>query len=330
VGELNKNIQRAVQVWCFYSANGIRYIPDMSTANLTGSEIDNVQFPFQTLTQKAGDCDDLLALLAATLSVIGVECGFIDIPGHVMLVINTGITTEEIFSLGFEPSQFIYKNKKYWLPIETTLLGKETFTASWKKASKDYNMLIEKGIDPQLIEFDIAHQLYPPAPYTEQISSYEYGNKTQAITKYETEIENIKLMGKVAQEEKFVETLKKYPTNLKVANQYALWCVKNNRPGKAAELWYQILTQDPQNLGALINLGNLQFNGGNYNEARINYLNALELSNDKDPILRNLCILEYKSGNQSQAREYFNLMSNKNLLRDVNPTIYSDLLYIGE
>jgi tetratricopeptide (TPR) repeat protein len=106
--------------------------------------------------------------------------------------------------------------------------------------------------------------------------------------------------------------------------------VKNNRPGKAAELWYQILTQDPQNLGALINLGNLQFNGGNYNEARINYLNALELSNDKDPILRNLCILEYKSGNQSQAREYFNLMSNKNLLRDVNPTIYSDLLYIGE
>ncbi len=330
VGELNKNIQRAVQVWCFYSANGIRYIPDMSTANLTGSEIDNVQFPFQTLTQKAGDCDDLLALLAATLSVIGVECGFIDIPGHVMLVINTGITTEEIFSLGFEPSQFIYKNKKYWLPIETTLLGKETFTASWKKASKDYNMLIEKGIDPQLIEFDIAHQLYPPAPYTEQISSYEYSNKTQAITKYETEIENIKLMGKVAQEEKFVETLKKYPTNLKVANQYALWCVKNNRPGKAAELWYQILTQDPQNLGALINLGNLQFNGGNYNEARINYLNALELSNDKDPILRNLCILEYKSGNQSQAREYFNRMSNKNLLRDVNPTIYSDLLYIGE
>jgi Flp pilus assembly protein TadD len=127
-----------------------------------------------------------------------------------------------------------------------------------------------------------------------------------------------------------VETLKKYPTNLKVANQYALWCVKNNRPGKAAELWYQILTQDPQNLGALINLGNLQFNGGNYNEARINYLNALELSNDKDPILRNLCILEYKSGNQSQAREYFNRMSNKNLLRDVNPTIYSDLLYIGE
>ena len=332
LSELNKNIQRAVQVWCFYSANGIKYIPDMSSSNVTGSEIDYVQFPFQTLIQKAGDCDDLLALLASTLSVIGVECGFVDIPepGHVMLVINCGLTTEEIFSFGFEPSQFIYKNGKYWLPVETTLLGKETFTASWKKASKEYNMLIEKEIDPQLIEFDITHQLYPPASYTEQISDYGYGNKTQAITNYETEINNIKLMGKVAQEEKFIETLKKYPSNLNVANQYALWCVKNDRPGKAAELWSQILTQDPQNPAALINLGNLHFNTGNFSEARINYLNALEHSNEKDLILRNLCILEYKSGNQSQAREYFNRMSDKNLLRNVNQNIYSDLLYIGE
>ncbi len=45
---------------------------------IAGSEIDYVQFPFQTLTQKAGDCDDLLVLLASTLSVIGVECGFVD------------------------------------------------------------------------------------------------------------------------------------------------------------------------------------------------------------------------------------------------------------
>jgi len=106
--------------------------------------------------------------------------------------------------------------------------------------------------------------------------------------------------------------------------------VKNDRPGKAAELWSQILTQDPQNPAALINLGNLHFNTGNFSEARINYLNALEHSNEKDLILRNLCILEYKSGNQSQAREYFNRMSDKNLLRNVNQNIYSDLLYIGE
>jgi len=330
-GEMNKNIQRAVQLWCFYSANGIKYISDMSSSNLAGSEIDYVQFPFQTLTQKAGDCDDLLALLASSLSVIGGECGFIDIQNHVMLVINTGITAEEILNYGFSPSQFIYKNRKYWLPLETTLLGKETFTTSWKEASKRYNMLIEKGIDLQLIEFEIAHQLYPPAPYTEIISTYEYGNREQAVSKYEEEIENIKLMGKVAQEEEFIATLNKYPGNLIVANKYALWCVKNERPAKAAELWTYILNQDPDNHSALINLGNLQLSNKNYEAARANYLKAMEHNQDMDLILRNLCILEYQSGNQYQAREYFNRMSNKDLLRSVNQQIYSDLLlYTGE
>ncbi|HPB18567.1 MAG TPA: tetratricopeptide repeat protein [Candidatus Cloacimonas sp.] len=330
-GEMNKNIQRAVQVWSFYSANGIRYISDMSSSNIAGSQIDNVQYPFQTLIQKAGDCDDLLALLASSLSVIGVECGFVDIQEHVMLVINTGITTEEIFAYGFSPSQFIYKNRKYWLPIETTLLGKETFTNSWKEASKRYNLLIEKGIDLQLIEFASAHQLYPPAPYTEIISSYEYGNREQAISKYEEEIESIKLMGKVAQEEEFIATLKKYPNNLIVANKYALWCVKNERLGKAAELWTYILNQDPDNHSALINLGNLQLNNKNYEAARANYLKAMEHNQDLDLILRNLCILEYQCSNLYQAREYFNRMSDKNLLRSVNQQIYSDLLlYTGE
>ena len=138
-------------------------------------------------------------------------------------------------------------------------------------------------------------------------------------------------MGKVAQEEEFIATLKKYPNNLIVANNYALWCVKNERSGKAAELWTYILNQDPDNHSALINLGNLQLNNKNYEAARANYLKAMEHNQDLDLILRNLCILEYQCSNLYQAREYFNRMSDKNLLRSVNQQIYSDLLlYTGE
>ncbi|MCK9165210.1 MAG: 6-bladed beta-propeller [Candidatus Cloacimonas sp.] len=330
VGTINKNIQRAVQIWNFYSANGIKYISDISSANLTSSETDYVQFPFQTLHQKAGDCDDLLVLLASTLSVIGIRCGFLDIPGHVMLVIDTGMNSEDILSNGFELSQFIFRNGNYWLPVESTLLGKETFTTSWNEAVKHYNLLISKDIYPELMEFDIIHLLYPPAPYTEQISDYQFDKKEEVISSYRQDLERITLMGTLTKEEEFIATLKKYPTNLNVINQYALWCLENKNPEKANELWSQILLKDPHNLAALINLGNLQLSNDNFESARHNYLEALKQDKNTDPILRNLCILEYNSGNKLQAKEYFNRMSDKTLLKKANPIIYSELLNIGE
>ncbi|MEN6444443.1 MAG: 6-bladed beta-propeller [Candidatus Cloacimonas sp.] len=327
---LNKKIQRAVQIWSYYNVNGLKYISDNSSANLATSTVDYVQFPFQTLKQKAGDCDDLLVLLASSLSVIGIQCGFLDIPGHVVLVMNTGMNTEEILAGGFELNRFISDNGKYWLPLETTLLGKESFSVSWNEAAKQYNLLLSKGIYPELMEFDTLHKLYPPAPCTESISPKEFNNNVPAISQYQRDMESIMLMEKLSREEEFIATLQKYPTNFNVANQYALWCVENNRAEKAAELWNHILAKDPQNLAALINLGNLQLNNNDFAAARTNYLQAMSLNQNTDSILRNLCILEFRCGNQIQAREYFNLMSDKTILKKVNPQMYSELLNIGE
>ena len=90
------------------------------------------------------------------------------------------------------------------------------------------------------------------------------------------------------------------------------------------------MLKDPHNLAALINLGNLQLSNDNFESARHNYLEALKQDKNTDPILRNLCILEYNSGNKLQAKEYFNRMSDKTLLKKANPIIYSELLNIGE
>jgi len=328
--QLNKNIQRAIQIWSYYSANGIRYVSDNTASNVVSAEVDYVQFPFQTLVRKGGDCDDLLALLAGSLSVIGVPCGFLDVPNHVMLIFDTGMKPEEVMSSGIEVDQFLFRNDKYWVPLETTLLGKENFTTSWREAIKRYKDYWEKGISPVAIEFTDAHKLYPPAPYTEAIPVRQFDGASQAQSLFRSDSESIMLMSQISKEEEFRNTLAKYPSNLNVKNQYALWCVQNDRSATAQDLWNQILRQDPANFAALTNLGSLLLSNGLYQEARIKLLEALKQNREKDNVIRNLCILEYRSGNLSKAREYFYQLSDRNVLKNLDPKTYADLMGGGE
>jgi len=328
--QLNKNIQRAIQIWSYYQANGISYVPDPASSNVGGSESDYVQYPFQTLDRKGGDCDDLLALLAASLSVIGIDCGFIDIPGHVMLVIDPKMKPEEVMESGIELNRFIYRNDKYWIPIETTLMGKENFSQSWLAAIKYYNTLMDKEFFPDLIEFAYAQKLFPPPNITEVISINKFDNAASTQALFGKDINSILLMSQIAKEEEFIQSMKRYPSNLTVANQYALWCVQNDRESTAQNIWEQILKQDPANYAALINLGSLQVSTAKYDLARNHFLEALKLNRDTDNILRNLCILEYRSSNKPKAREYFNRITDKTVLKNLDPQTYSDLISSGE
>lgn len=246
------------------------------------------------------------------------------------MVLDTGMKPDEVMTSGIEMDQFIYRNNKYWVPIETTLLGKESFPTSWMEAIKRYNELIEKGTFPDLIEFSEAHKLYPPANYSESISTRQFDGGTAALSEFRKDSEDIMMMGQIAKEQEFRTTLQKYPSNLNVANQYALWCVQNNRAATAQSLWEQILSQDPNNFAALINLGSLLLSNGQYDQARPKLTDALKQNRDKDNVLRNLCILEYRSGNKTKAREYFGQMTDKKVLKNLDAKTYADLLGSGE
>lgn len=328
--QLNRNIQRAIQIWSFLRANGVSYVSDNTSSNAADSKYDYVQYPFQTLARKSGDCDDLLALMAAMLSVIGVDCGFIDFPGHVMLVFDSKMSFDEVMESGIEPSHFIFMNDKYWIPLETTQLGKGSFPDSWLYAIRYYENMLDQGSFPDLIEFADASLLYPPAMFSESIESQRFNKTKETLTLYGKDLENITISGQITREEEFRQAIAKYPDNLSVANQYALWCMQNNKVSMAQTLLEQILKQEPANFSALINLGNLYLDAGQYNKARNQYQSALNTNQNREMVLRNLCMLEYRQGNISKAKEYFNQLKDRNIIKNLDIKIYSDLLSQGE
>jgi len=328
--QTSANILNAAQIYAFYHANEVRYLADPSSSNISGVSNDYIQYPFQTLELKRGDCDDLLVLLAASLSTIGVETGFIDIPGHVMLVFDSGLDATQITRSGFNTQHFIHRYTKFWIPVETTLLGKESFNRSWLHAINRYQEIFSQGILPDLIEFSDSQRSYPPVSYTGVPNPGNFTRCEQARAIYEQDARSIMLLTQITIEEQFQETLRRYPANLVVKNQYALWSVEQGKTDNALRLWRDILEQDAQNFSALVNLGNLHLGRGEYESARNNYLSALATNRDNDNVYRNLCVLEYKRNNLPKAREYYALIRNKNVLSKISPQMYADILGVEE
>jgi len=177
-----------------------------------------------------------------------------------------------------------------------------------------------------LIEFADAHKLYPPANYSDIVQYNQFGKNNETLALYNSDVENISIMGQLSREEEYRQTIAKYPNNISVVNQYAIWAVQNNKFEVAINLWEGVLKKDPNNLSAYVNLGNLYYETGQFNKARDQYQNALRNTQEPDLVLRNLCILEYRQGNIKKAKEYFNQLKDRNIIKNLDVKIFSDLL----
>jgi len=75
----NPIVQQMAARWLFESmrAYGVKYVNDAH------SSADYVQFPYETLKNKAGDCDDNAVLYASLLESIGLKSFLMLVPGHI-------------------------------------------------------------------------------------------------------------------------------------------------------------------------------------------------------------------------------------------------------
>ena len=91
------NIQYATGIFEALNQYGINYVVDPSSAfedNVGTTAIDFLQFPYQTLMYKGGDCDDLSILFCSLFEAVGIRTAFITIPGHIYMAFDSGMTKE--------------------------------------------------------------------------------------------------------------------------------------------------------------------------------------------------------------------------------------------
>jgi transglutaminase-like putative cysteine protease len=149
-----ENIQYALALFSALAACDISYSidPASSYAELSenASAVDSLNYPFETLYYRGGDCDDLSILFCSLLEVLGIPTAFITIPGHIYAAFDTG---QPELTEGL-----IEHDGKIWMPLEITILNQGFYTA-WNTGRREWENSGSAGLIYPMAK---SWELYPP------------------------------------------------------------------------------------------------------------------------------------------------------------------------
>lgn len=141
------NIQYAIGIFQALNEFGLNYVVDPSSAfedNVGTSSIDFLQFPYQTLMYRGGDCDDLSILVCSLFEAVGIDTAFITVPGHIFMAFDSGLTPEQAKTIFKNRSEYIIDDGKVWMPLEITL-SDEGFYRACRYGAREWNAADAKG-----------------------------------------------------------------------------------------------------------------------------------------------------------------------------------------
>jgi hypothetical protein len=123
---------------------GITYIIDPASSYIEMSEnasaMDSLNYPYQTLMYRGGDCDDLSILFCSMFEVLGIDTAFVTIPGHIYMAFAAGDTEWEKRN----KEKLIFHAERYWVPLEITMPG-EGLNRAWQTGMGEWNKAGDKA-----------------------------------------------------------------------------------------------------------------------------------------------------------------------------------------
>lgn len=143
----------------------ITYVPDPNNPFSAVSEapktVDTVQYPGETLHKRTGDCDDTSVLMAALLASVGINTQFVDAPGHLFILVDSGIDARNRIGLSLDSTRTVVVDDEVWIPLETTAI-KHGFAEAWRLGAQSYASWDERG-QLELADVAASQATYEPA-----------------------------------------------------------------------------------------------------------------------------------------------------------------------
>ncbi|MFP3041473.1 tetratricopeptide repeat protein [Treponema primitia] len=316
-----RNIQYALGLFEALKVYGINYVIDPSSSYIELSEnassLDTLNYPYQTLYYRGGDCDDLSILFCSMLEVLGIDTAFITIPGHIYMAFDSGLTEEEGREQFFLPDDLIYQGGKAWVPLEITLTA-APFYQAWRTGAQEWR---NAGSDRSLYPMQESWARYKPVSVSDAADKMpELPDEDSLINAIEDSL-NIYagfLIRPLTRE--LEERIAAVPSRTMVPRNEL-----GSLYGKTGMLLNAEteLSRIPSNAPASVNLGNIAFVRGQYDDAESLYREAL--GREPGTVLARLGLARtcYEQGDYAGAeREY-------RYLQGADPKLAEQYPYLG-
>ena len=281
---------------------GVSYVIDPATpfkeTSASVQAVDYLQFPVQTLTYKAGDCDDLSILYCALMEALGVQTAFITVPGHIYAAFSLGMPPDEAETFYYENHDLIFHDNKTWVPVEITIMDKG-FMAAWRKGAQEWHQYEASG-EAKLYPVSDAWSVYPPVGISSGEKDVNYGFLEDFFEIYsktaESTVSTLINETEHSFQAKLFEDPRDYRTRNSLAVLYARFGIYD-----LAEKELKAILQQREILSARVNLANLYFLMGEWALAEEHFLKARKEHPERQSIELGLAKVRYEQGKYNEA-----------------------------
>jgi tetratricopeptide (TPR) repeat protein len=288
-------IRRACEVFSALKLYGISFITDPNIP----SGLDSVQYPVETLHYKSGDCDDLSSLYASCLESIGTRVAFLSIPGHILLLFDTGITSKNSHLIG-SGKEYLMIDDHIFLPLETT---RSSFTEALNEGMAE---LIRWKENARIIMVSDAWKTYPPFGFSAEGLKIEPPNRVEVEREADTQMNGF-LKERERSYKNEIERLEKAEDYLS-QNRLGMLYLTTGKIEEAKAIFVKTKSYT--------NLGNILLLEGNTEDALVKYGLGLALAPKNPKIMLNIGIAYSVQGMLDEASEVF--LSAMKVYPDIN------------
>jgi tetratricopeptide (TPR) repeat protein len=308
---ISTNFRIAVGMFQSLDLYSLKYVvdPQSSYAAFSADKmaIDYMQFPFQTLTYKGGDCDDLSVLYSALLESVGVSTALITVPGHIYMAFSADLSPADAKKLFVNTQNLIFEGDKTWIPVEITMI-KDGFNKAWAEGAKQWREHFASG-KARLYPVSEAWEIYEPVGSPKIAGTVKSPAEKALLASFNREMEafvNREIGDRVAALEKEIISSKENP---RVINTLGILFARYGMVDKAEEQFNRILAKEDF-VPALINLGNIYLLKDNASKAASLYERASRKEPQNMTVLVGLAKANYQLEKYGEVRKTYNQIKN--------------------
>jgi len=298
----NRNIDFTAAVVDAVAALGVTYVPDPNNpyASMSGTAraVDTILYPAETLTRRAGDCDDTTVLLAALLGNIGIRTQFVAVPGHIFLLVSTDVHERNRFALRLPEDRYAVADGEVWIPLETTALSRG-FLEAWREGAAAYADWDARG-RVERVDVNTAQTRYEPAiPYGSfPPLSVDASELRASLT---TDLKGLEAERAAYMADRFGGVQDAGTPSPEALNEIAFVYYRTGRLGEARTSLDEALGLDPGSARTRNNLGAVYAAEGDLTRAAEEFLAASEAENTDPGVWLNLGLVLYSTGDSAAA-----------------------------
>ena len=322
---LNLNFRVAMCLYETLRLYGMNYVIDPQSSFIEASQdqlfLDYLQFPSQTLTFRAGDCDDLSILYSALLESVGIETAFITIPGHIYMAFSLGITEEEAKREFTNTNDFIFLEDKAWVPVETTLM-QEGFLKAYRTGAKQWRDNVAKN-SAGFFPIHNAWETYQPVSFATNALSLLFPSTEAIIQSYNTNLQAFVTQDIQERVDYYTERINRRGDSANIRNSFGILYARYGLIDEAQAQFNRALRLDSNYTSALLNLGNIHFLKEEYATAEGLYQRASKLEPDNAFVLAGLARTHF------EMEEFQLAQADYTRLEMLAPEVAANYAYIG-